>query len=381
MLERTGFSCLVMGGALALAVGACGGDSDGGGNGSGGSAGQGGGAMSGGGPATGGTAPGTGGSATGANGGTSGGPATGGSGATAGSATGGSGATGGTAGTGANGGGAMGGTAGSGATGGTAGAGCGVECTGRGFICCGEQCVNPYNDHRNCGTCGNVCGDGNATCTDGNCAPPVCADDIVCIGTTYCCGDTCCEIGRVCCAVPGPVGVSHSCIDYEETCPRGCLDCDCAAPDTPVATPEGERPISEIEAGDLVYSVDRGRLAVVPVGAVRKVPVERHRVLSVTLESGAKLAISPGHPTADGRRFAALRPGDLLDGLRVRSAELVDYDEPYTHDILPRSDSGAYFAAGVLIGSTLSEAQSLALVPDASRPSCGGILTSASTER
>jgi len=33
---------------------------------------------------------------------------------------------------------------------------------------------------------------------------------------------------------------------------------------------------------------------------------------------------------------------------------LVGYAEPFTYDILPESDSGMYFAGGVLIGSTLS---------------------------
>jgi hypothetical protein len=33
--------------------------------------------------------------------------------------------------------------------------------------------------------------------------------------------------------------------------------------------------------------------------------------------------------------------------------EIVPYGHPYTYDILPASKSGTYFAAGVLIGSTL----------------------------
>ena len=32
----------------------------------------------------------------------------------------------------------------------------------------------------------------------------------------------------------------------------------------------------------------------------------------------------------------------------------IAYDQPFTYDILPDSDSGAYFAASVLIGSTLA---------------------------
>ena len=42
-----------------------------------------------------------------------------------------------------------------------------------------------------------------------------------------------------------------------------------------------------------------------------------------------------------------------LDGIRVVSAELVPYTHSHTYDILPASDTGAYYAGGVLIGSTL----------------------------
>jgi hypothetical protein len=30
----------------------------------------------------------------------------------------------------------------------------------------------------------------------------------------------------------------------------------CASPDTPIATPDGDKPIASLHAGDLVYSVD-----------------------------------------------------------------------------------------------------------------------------
>jgi hypothetical protein len=79
-----------------------------------------------------------------------------------------------------------------------------------------------------------------------------------------------------------------------------------------------------------------------------------HRVVELQLAHGPTLRISPRHPTADGRHFADLTPGDLVDGVRVIGARLVDYDQPFTYDILPDSDSGTYFAGGTLIGSTLS---------------------------
>jgi hypothetical protein len=66
------------------------------------------------------------------------------------------------------------------------------------------------------------------------------------------------------------------------------------------------------------------------------------------------LSISPGHPTADGRLFSDLAAGTTLDAQhRVVEVQLVPYEHDRTYDILPASSSGAYFAAGALIGSTL----------------------------
>jgi hypothetical protein len=47
------------------------------------------------------------------------------------------------------------------------------------------------------------------------------------------------------------------------------------------------------------------------------------------------LRISPRHPTADGHHCADLAAGDLIDGVRVLSARLVDYDQPFTYDTSP----------------------------------------------
>jgi hypothetical protein len=139
------------------------------------------------------------------------------------------------------------------------------------------------------------------------------------------------------------------------SCPTGCAACACAAPTTPIATPAGDRPIADLKVGDLVYSIDRGSLAVVPISLVHREPVTgAHRMVELRLAHGAPLRISPNHPTADGRRFGDLAAGDFVDGVRVVAARLVDYDQPFTYDILPASDSGTYFAGGALIGSTLA---------------------------
>ncbi len=128
----------------------------------------------------------------------------------------------------------------------------------------------------------------------------------------------------------------------------------CAAPDTPIATPSGDRPIASLRVGDLVYSVDHGAVASVPLVRVGRTRVAAHRVMRVVLTDGAVLEISAGHPTADGRTFGELTAGALLDETHtIVSAELVPYAYDATYDVLPASSTGTYFAAGALIGSTL----------------------------
>jgi hypothetical protein len=133
-----------------------------------------------------------------------------------------------------------------------------------------------------------------------------------------------------------------------------CFECECASPETRIATPNGERRLADLEVGDLVYSVDRLQIRPVPIARVNRVAVSNHRVLRVTFAGGAAIEMSAGHPTADGRPLAALRPGDELDGSTVIGIETIPYAYSHTYDILPASDSGAYFASGVLVGSTLS---------------------------
>ena len=127
----------------------------------------------------------------------------------------------------------------------------------------------------------------------------------------------------------------------------------CASPDTPVATPAGERPIASLQPGDLVYSVDHAALAVVPITRVNRVPVFHHRVVRLRLSNGRTLEVSGTHPLGDGRFLSELRGGAVLDGVRVVAVEEVPYAYEFTYDILPSSSSGSYFAAGIELRSTL----------------------------
>ena len=128
----------------------------------------------------------------------------------------------------------------------------------------------------------------------------------------------------------------------------------CAAPDTPIATPDGERLMSDLRVGDLVYSVEENQTIVVPLLRVSRTRVFDHFTVQVSLKNGSVLLISAGHPTADGRAFSDLVAGETLGDQKIRDVTIVPYPFEYTYDILPDSTTGFYFAAGALIGSTLS---------------------------
>lgn len=234
----------------------------------------------------------------------------------------------------------------------------GAPCTpacGQGLTCCNGHCVNHDNDILNCHQCDQKCAANQKYCDHGLCSPPPCMNVACPANGSFCCGNACCKPGQLCCNIPMGVETGPKCTDpVNGTCPPGCPACQCAAPETPVATPRGERPIAELRAGDLVYSVDHGRLAAVPILALQRNAVSQHHVMRVTLAGGRVLRISGRHPTADGRLFGELAAGDALGGVAIASVERVPYPEPFTYDILPASDSGAYFAAGALVGSTMT---------------------------
>jgi hypothetical protein len=123
-----------------------------------------------------------------------------------------------------------------------------------------------------------------------------------------------------------------------------------------IATPRGDRRIGELGPSDTVYSVDRNATVAVPILRLSRARAVHHSMVRVTLQDGSVLSMSPRHPTSDGRVFGDLIAGGLLDGRRIVSVEKVLYEHPFTYDLLPASDSGMYFASGVLIGSTLHDA-------------------------
>jgi hypothetical protein len=199
----------------------------------------------------------------------------------------------------------------------------------------GETCIGGY-----AAPCHTAIADGIGTCGVEACPEGDCSA----IGPECTCSD-----GAACVAATGPTG-SGLCRGGDGTC----IGCACAAPDTPVATPSGERAIAELRPGDHVYSVDGDGIVTVPILRVNRTLVYDHRVLHITFDNGRSIHMTAGHPLPDGRPLSTLEPGSTLLGGMVVSVVSVPYAYDATYDILPDSPSGAYFASDVLVGSTLT---------------------------
>ena len=130
----------------------------------------------------------------------------------------------------------------------------------------------------------------------------------------------------------------------------------CLARGTRIATPQGPVAIENMRPGMSVWTTDgsgfrvAGRVLV--VGSTPIPPT--HRVVHLVLADGRTVDASPGHPLPDGRRLGDLRPGSVVDGADVVSADLVPYGGGATFDLLPSGPKGAYWADGILLGSTLA---------------------------
>ena len=115
-----------------------------------------------------------------------------------------------------------------------------------------------------------------------------------------------------------------------------------------------QRKLDEIAEAELRVARGSFAAAAVPLVEIGSTPVPAtHRVVQLRLSDGRAVDVSPGHPTADGRKVGDLTAGDGYDGAIVMSATLSPYSGGSTFDVLPAGATGMYWANGVLLGSTL----------------------------
>jgi len=148
----------------------------------------------------------------------------------------------------------------------------------------------------------------------------------------------------------GTVNIASSAPGARPNCPI------CLAATTLIATPDGERIVTSVTPGMLVWtrSAEGDRIAM-PVIEVGSTPVPPgHVMVHLRLADGRELWASPGHRTADGRPLGGLAVGDALDGSHLTLWELVPYSGGRTYDLLPAGPTGDYWADGILLASTLS---------------------------
>ncbi len=122
-----------------------------------------------------------------------------------------------------------------------------------------------------------------------------------------------------------------------------------------IRTPHGDIAVDRLAVGDLVMTTDHnGRPIAAPIVQLRSIPVTGpHSIVAIELADGRTLRASPGHPTATGRTLGSLVKGDRLDGTTVVAVHLEPFAGDATWDLLPAGPTGAYWADGILIGSTL----------------------------
>jgi len=130
----------------------------------------------------------------------------------------------------------------------------------------------------------------------------------------------------------------------------------CLPPETQIATPDGDRPISSLAVGAPIYTVDStGARVIARVVYTGSTPVTGgDTMVRVALADGRVVAGSAGHPDGRGTQLGQLHTGDILDGARITNVAVVPFSGERTFDVLPSGGTGLYIANGVVLRSTFA---------------------------
>ncbi len=138
----------------------------------------------------------------------------------------------------------------------------------------------------------------------------------------------------------------------------------CLAAQDTIATPVGQIPVSQLHSGMIVWTLGpEGQRVTAPLLLVSHVPAPAgHHVVGLTLADGRTVEASPAHPTADGRLVGDLNVGDALGGSHIIRVDRLPYVGD-TWDVLPAGPTGAYWADGIPLKSTLLQIPTLDQMP------------------
>ncbi len=151
---------------------------------------------------------------------------------------------------------------------------------------------------------------------------------------------------------------TYSCLSPEQAEQRKYYGCPiCLASNTMISTPQGDKNVQELQTGDLVWSTDKsGKKISVPISQTffAKVPPS-HNVFHLVLSDKREVWLSPYHSLTGKKYINDLKFGSYYDKAIVKKIDLIPYAGTKTYDILPASETGYYWANGILIGSTLKK--------------------------
>jgi hypothetical protein len=141
----------------------------------------------------------------------------------------------------------------------------------------------------------------------------------------------------------------------------------CLSSETLISTPADDVRITDIKIGMSIWTLDAvGKRVPSVVLRTQRIPVPSgSSTMHLILSDGREAFVSGAHPLTDGRLVQDLLVGDCVDGAWVAQIVSVPYAEPAKYDVLAAGETGAYWANGIPMNSTITPLeQSQHLVTD-----------------